>query len=244
MILQVQQLTKVFGALKAVDGVDLTLEEGELSSIIGPNGAGKSTFFNLLTSHLMADSGKIIFRNEDITNLTPYKVCWRGLAKSFQITSIFPLLSVLENVQVALQVKRGKSLNFFRSAKGELRDEALEILETVGLLRHADETSALLAHGDQKLLELAITLASEPYMLLLDEPTAGMAAEETATTIELIQRLNKERGLTILFTEHDMSVVLSISQKIMVMNYGRVIARGTPEEVRDNEEVRRVYLGE
>jgi len=244
LILQVQQLTKVFGALKAVDGVDLTLEEGELSSVIGPNGAGKTTFFNLLTSHQRADSGKIIFRNEDITNLTPYKVCRRGLAKSFQITSIFPQLSVVENVQLALQVKRGKSLNFFRSAKGEFREEALEIVETVGLLRHAYETSALLAHGDQKLLELAITLASEPYLLLLDEPTAGMAAEETATTIKLIQRLNKERGLTILFTEHDMGVVLSISQKIMVMNYGRTIAYGTPEEVRDDEEVRRVYLGE
>lgn len=244
MILQVQQLSKTFGALRAVDGVDLTLEEGELSSIIGPNGAGKTTFFNLLTSHLRADSGKIIFRNEDITNLTPYKVCWRGLAKSFQITSIFPQLSVVENVQLALQVKRGKSLNFFGSAKGKFREEALEIVETVGLLRHAYETSILLAHGDQKLLELAITLASEPYLLLLDEPTAGMAAEETATTIKLIQRLNKERGLTILFTEHDMGVVLSISQRITVMNYGRVIAWGTPEEVKDNEEVRRVYLGE
>lgn len=243
-LLETQAVVKHFGELRAVDGVDLACEKGELCSVIGPNGAGKTTLINLITGQLRSDAGKIIFRGEDITNLQPYDITKRGLARSFQITSIFPRLTALENVQVAMQAKRRKSLNFFSSAKNELRDESLKILETVGLARHATEVSGELSHGDQKLMELAIGLAEDPYLLLLDEPTAGMGSEETITTMRLIQKLNREQGLSILFVEHDMDVVLTISQRIVVMAKGTIIAQGEPGEISRNEVVRRVYLGE
>lgn len=243
-MLEVRQLGKSFGGFRAVDAVSITIQEHELSSIIGPNGAGKSTLFNLLSGVLRADFGKIIFCGEDITTLSSPEICRRGLVKSFQVTQIFPRLSALKNVQVAMQVNRKKSLNFFSQSNKVFQDEALEILKTVGLAAHAESAAGFLSHGDQKLLDLAICLASEPRLLLLDEPTAGLGPKETATTVDLIQRLNRERGLTIMFTEHDMTIVLGISQRITVMHQGRIIVEGRPDEIRGNEQVHRIYFGE
>jgi len=243
-LLESHGLVKNFGGQRAVDRVDLKCEEGELCAIIGPNGAGKTTFLNLITGVVRCTSGKVTFNAEDITDLPSYSIAEKGLAKSFQITSIFPRLTVVENVQVAMQAKRKRSLNCFVSAGKLFREESLEILEMVGLSKHADEVSGELSHGDQKLIELAIGLAMEPRLLLLDEPMAGIGSEERVNTGRLIQRLNHDRGLTILFIEHDMDIVLRISQRIIVMAKGAIIAEGRPEEIKQNEEVRRVYLGE
>jgi branched-chain amino acid transport system ATP-binding protein len=243
-LLETRGLVKRFGGQKAVNGVDLRFEEGELCSIIGPNGAGKTTFFNLLSGQLKSDGGEVIFRGENITNSPPYKIAEKGIAKSFQITSIFPRLTVLENVQVAMQTKQKRSLNFLSSAKKVFYEESYGILEMVGLASHANEVSGELSHGDQKLIELAIGLAGDPHLLLLDEPMAGLASEERMTTGKLIHGLNQERGLSILFVEHDMDVVLTISKRIVVMDKGSIIAQGKPEDIKQNEEVRRVYLGE
>ncbi|MFQ5878895.1 MAG: ABC transporter ATP-binding protein [Dehalococcoidia bacterium] len=243
-ILKVEGLTKHFGGLRAVDGVDFNVQKGEISSIIGPNGAGKTTFFNLLTGHLPPDSGRVIFRGEDITKRPPHEICKRGIGRSFQRINIFPMLPVFVNIQVAVLSQQGKSLNLFFPAKNMAKMETTEILASVGLDSQARHIAGSLSHGDQKRLELAIALANNPELLLLDEPTTGMSPQETASTIALIEQVSRQRGLTLLFTEHDMDVVFSISQRITVMHQGKIIAAGTPQEVRENEEVQRVYLGE
>jgi len=241
---RVEAITKSFGGLTAVDRVSFELKEGELSSIIGPNGAGKTTLFHLLTGRLKADNGGIYFKGKEITGMSPHEICRKGIGRSFQRTNIFPRLSAFENVQVAVMSWKRKSRNIFLKAEKMHNEETNEILESIGLGEKKDTMAGLLAHGDQRLLEIGITLGTHPELILLDEPTAGMSPEESGKTVELIQRLARERKLTLLFIEHDMNVVFSISEKIRVMHMGRVIAEGSPEEVRANEEVQRIYLAE
>ena len=243
-MLTVEKVKKSFDGFAAVDGVSFELEKGELCAIIGPNGAGKTTLFNLITGHLPVDEGKLVFKEIDITRMPSHKICRLGMGRSFQRTNIFPRLTVFQNIQAAVLVHRGESLNFFKPVDSFFREETEVILQRVGLKDYGEAVSGSLSYGFQKQLELGIALASEPELLLLDEPTAGMSAQETHQTIELIGRITRERGLTLLFTEHDMEVVFSISERILVLHQGRLIAGGSPEEVRNNPDVRKVYLGE
>jgi len=243
-MLRVEEIDKSFGGLMAVNGVSFQIEKGELSSIIGPNGAGKTTLFNLLTGHLSPDKGRILFKEREVTGLSPHGICNLGIGRSFQRTNIFPRLSAFDNVQVAVMSWGRKSSNIFLRAQKMLREETNEILESVGLGDKEEMTAGLLAHGDQRRLEIGIALGSHPELLLLDEPTAGMSPEESGRTVELIQRLARERGLTLVFIEHDMNVIFRISEKIRVMHMGSIIAEGRPEEVRANEDVQRIYLAE
>jgi len=243
-LLSVVDVSVTFGAVQALTGVSLDVRRGEIVAIIGPNGAGKTTFFNLVTGHLRPDAGAVILNGRDITGLAPHDVCRLGMGRSFQRTNIFPRLTVFENVQAAFISHRGRGLHFFARVESLFRDETYAVLESVGLQERAGEVSGFLSHGNQKQLELGIALASEPDLLLLDEPTAGMSATETRETIRLIERITRQRGLTLLFTEHDMEVVFSIAQRISVLHQGRLIAEGAPAEVRSDPEVRRVYLGE
>ena len=244
MLLRVEKVTKSFGGFAAVVDVNLTVEKGQMACIIGPNGAGKSTLFNLITGHLEPSRGRVFFHDREITGMHPYKICQLGIGRSFQRTNIFPRLSVFDNVQVAVLSHQRKSLNLHTPAKRLAQRETYALLEQVGLTDEAHSVGGILAYGFQKQLELGIALASEPEILLLDEPTAGMSPQETASTIALIGRIARERGLTLLFTEHDMDVVFSIAERITVVHQGRVLAEGTPDEVRQNLEVQRVYLGE
>jgi len=244
MLLRVEKVTKAFDGFVAVQDVDLSVTQGQMACIIGPNGAGKSTIFNLITGHLQPTRGKIFFHDRDITGLPPYTICQLGMGRSFQRTNIFPRLSVFDNVQVAVLAHRKKTRNFFTPSKKLVQDETYALLAQVGLAEEALSISGMLSYGFQKQLELGIALASEPELLLLDEPTAGMSPQETANAIALIAKIVRERGLTLLFTEHDMDVVFSIAEKITVLHQGQVLAEGTPTEVRSNPEVQRVYLGE
>ncbi len=243
-MLDVRGVTKSFSGFTAVDGVTLSVLSQGITAVIGPNGAGKSTLFNLLTGHLHADSGTVSFEGADITGAAPYDICRMGVGRSFQHTNIFRKLTVFENIQAALIAHGGRAGDFWSRTGLLFRDEAFAILTSLGLADQADTVADSLSHGNQKQLELGIALASEPALLLLDEPTAGMSAAETRDTIRLIERIARERSLTLLFTEHDMEVVFSIAQKITVLHQGRVIAEGATAEVRANPEVRRVYLGE
>ena len=244
MIFEVERLSKAFGGLMAVYNVDLKVKEGDIHAIIGPNGAGKTTFFNLVTGYLTPTSGKVKFKGQDITGLPPYKICRKGVARSFQKVNIYPKLTAFENVQLAVLSKHGKTLNLFRPSKNMDVRETEEILEDVGLVDQAQVTADSLSHGDKKRLELAVTLGNEPELLLLDEPTAGMSSEETEATMLLVEKFSRERNLTVLFTEHDMTVVFGISKRITCLHQGAVLAEGTQEEIKQNEEVQRVYLGE
>jgi branched-chain amino acid transport system ATP-binding protein len=243
-VLEARELRKSFDGFQAVAGVSLSVTQGQTAAIIGPNGAGKTTFFNLITGHVRPDAGAVVLEGRDITGVAPHDVCRLGMGRSFQRTNIFPRLTVFQNVQAAYLSHRGRGRNLWSRVEHLYRDETDALLASLGLSAHAGEVSGFLSHGAQKQLELGIALASEPRLLLLDEPTAGMSAGETRETIRLIDRITRERGLTVLFTEHDMEVVFSIAQKITVLHQGRVIADGTPTEVRADPEVRRVYLGE
>jgi len=242
-MLRIEDIDKSFDEFMAVNGAGLNVGKGELVAVIGPNGAGKTTLFNLITGQLKPDKGKITFMEEDITNLPPYQICKKGIARSFQIVNIFHRLSVFGNVQVAVLSQQRRSNRLFRPAKSMGVEETNKILESVGLLDKAHSIAGSLSHGDQRILELAIALGNEPMLLILDEPTAGMSPEETIATMDLIKRLASMRGLTILFCEHDMDVVFGIAQSIMVMHQGRTLIQGSPEEVRQNEEVLKAYLG-
>jgi branched-chain amino acid transport system ATP-binding protein len=242
-MLRIEGIDKSFDEFMAVNGAGLNVGKGELVAVIGPNGAGKTTLFNLITGQLKPDKGKITFMEEDITNLPPYQICKKGIARSFQIANIFHRLSVFGNVQVAVLSQQRRSNRLFRPAKSMGVEETNSILESVGLLDKALNVAGSLSHGDQRILELAIALGNEPMLLILDEPTAGMSPEETIATMDLIKRLASMRGLTILFCEHDMDVVFGIAQSIMVMHQGRTLIQGSPEEVRQNEEVLKAYLG-
>jgi len=245
LILATKGLTKDFGGLRAVDNVDFTLEESEIRSIIGPNGAGKTTFFNLLTGYLKPTSGKILFRGEDITGLPQYLICRKGIAKSYQITSIFPHLTVFENVRIAAQ-QRVTTYNFWGSPQRmkEVNERVIQVLEDVQLIEEKDNLADNLSYGQKRHLEIAITLATQPQILLLDEPTAGMTPEETFETMDLIKKLRKERGITIVIVEHDMRVVMGISDRVTVFHNGKILAEGTPREIHNDREVQKVYLGE
>jgi branched-chain amino acid transport system ATP-binding protein len=242
-MLHVEAVEKSFGEFMAVVGANLTVGKGELVAVIGPNGAGKTTLFNLITGHLKIDKGRIQFKGEDISSLPPYDICSKGIARSFQIVNIFPRLTVFENVQVAVLSEQKKSSRLFRPAHKLAVEETHSILDSVGLSHKAVNIAGSLSHGDQKILEIAIALGNEPELLILDEPTAGMSPEETAATMELIKKLAGARGLTILFCEHDMEVVFSVAQSIMVMYQGRTIVQGKPETVRRNQDVQEAYLG-
>lgn len=240
-ILKTESLVKNFGGLRAVDEVNFRLEEGQLQSIIGPNGAGKSTFFKLITGELHPDRGGIWFRGEDITALPQYAISHRGMSVAYQLTNIFPRLTTLENIRVAMQ-SRKTTYNFWsrKEALRGLREKSASILETVELASKRDELACNLSHGEQRHLEMGIALATDPVLLLLDEPTAGMSPEETERTIQLIRGI--ARGRTIILVEHKMKVVMKISDKITVLHDGRILAEGKPEEIQANERVQEVYL--
>jgi branched-chain amino acid transport system ATP-binding protein len=242
-MLEIQGLVKSFDDFLAVNEVSLRVQKGEIVAVIGPNGAGKTTFFNLITGILQRDRGQVLFKGEDISGLPPFEICQRGIGRSFQIVNIFPRLTVFENVQVAVLSHQRKSNVLLRPAKNLAVAETRGLLESVGLAGKERDIVGSLSHGDQKILEIAIALGNEPELLILDEPTAGMSPEETLATIELIKRLARTRGLTILFCEHDMDIVFSISQSIMVMHQGQTLIQGTPEEVRNHPEVQSAYLG-
>jgi branched-chain amino acid transport system ATP-binding protein len=243
-LLEVRGLRRAFGGIHAVDGVDLAVPAGEVRALIGPNGAGKTTFFNLLTGHLTPDAGQVRFASEPLTGLRPHEVWRRGLARTFQIPAIFPNLAVVENVQAALLSWRRRTLSLRGRARDLHRAEASDLLSRVGLAREAERPAGVLAYGDLKKLELAIALANEPRLLLLDEPAAGMAPAERRDLMALVERIVRGGGLTLLFTEHDMDVVFAVADRITVLHQGRVIADGPPAAVRADPEVQRVYLGE
>ena len=242
-MLQVEGLMKSFDDFTAVNGANLAVGKGEIVAVIGPNGAGKTTLFNLITGALKRDRGRIVFKGEEISELPPYDICKKGISRSYQIANIFPRLTVFENVQVAVLSYQRRNSNLFRPAQTLAVKETRSILESMGLSGREKNIAGSLSHGDQKILEIAIALGNEPELLILDEPTAGMSPEETQATMELVKRLGKQRGLTILFCEHDMDIVFSIAQSIMVMRHGQTIIQGSLEEVRSNKEVQEAYLG-
>ncbi len=241
--LEVRDAWKRYGRVPAVAGVSLRLPRGEVRALIGPNGAGKTTLINLVTGQVSCDRGVVFFRGERISGLPPHRICRRGISRTFQITATFGTLTALENVQVALLASRGRSRDLFSRGAPLLREEALDLLKQVGLADQADKRSATLALGDLKRLELAIALANQPELLLLDEPTAGMAPHERMELIALVVGIVRDRGLTVLFTEHDMDVVFAAAERIMVLHQGQVIAEGSPQAVRENRQVQEIYLG-
>jgi branched-chain amino acid transport system ATP-binding protein len=243
-LLDVRDLSKSFDGFQAVGGVSFSVPRGSISAIIGPNGAGKTTLFNLITGHLRPDAGSVSFKDREITGIAPHDLCRLGMGRSFQRTNVFPRLTVFQNIQAAFLCHRGRGWNLMARVDSFYREETQALLDSVGLLDKAGEVAGFLSHGNQKQLELGITLALEPEILLLDEPTAGMSAQETRESIRLIERIAYERGLTLLFTEHDMAVVFAIAHRITVLHQGQVIADGAPDEVRRHPDVRRVYLGE
>lgn len=242
-MLHVKGIYKAFGDFKAVRGANLRVEKGERVAVIGPNGAGKTTLFNLITGQLRADSGTIRFEGENIARLPAHKICRRGIARSFQIANIFPRLTVFRNVQVSILSQQKLSEKLFYPAQKLAVAETHAILHSVGLTDKANDIAGSLSHGDKRVLEIAIALGNEPRLLVLDEPTAGMSPEETKTTMALIRQLADNRGLTILFCEHDMEVVFNVAEQIMVMRHGETLVQDSPEAVKANTEVQEAYLG-
>lgn len=242
-ILDVRNIRKSFGSLRAVRDVSLALKQGERRALIGPNGAGKTTLFNLVSGRLRADDGEIRYCGIAIEALPPHHICRLGIARTFQITSIYPQLSALANVQVALFAGLGHAHRVFRNAAGMDREEALTALRDVGLLERASAIGGELSYGDQKRLELAIALALKPSLLLLDEPTAGVETNTRREIVDLVKRLCAEHSMTLLFCEHDMEAVFAIADRITVLHQGAVVAEGVPDEIRGNQMVRAIYLG-
>ena len=243
-VLRVEGLRKAFGGVTAVAGVSLALRRGEIRALIGPNGAGKSTLFNILAGQLQPDAGVVEFDGRRITGLPSHAIARLGVGRTFQITATFATLTALENVQVARVSHLGRSGALLTPAARLEAEPARALLAEVGLADHAARPAGELAYGDLKKLELAIALAGEPSLLLLDEPTAGMAAAERVSLMALAAALARERTLTVLFTEHDMDVVFAVADRIVVLHEGRVITEGLPAEVRENRQVQAVYLGE
>jgi branched-chain amino acid transport system ATP-binding protein len=241
LLLRAEGLTMRFGGLVALNGVSFAVQRDEIRAIIGPNGAGKSTFFNCLTGVLRPSSGRILFNGEDITGLPPDRISRKGIARSYQITNILPNATTLENVRIAAQSRRYRwSLLTHHRAYRDIIERAEAVLQAVGLHGKGDELAANLSHGEQRHLEIGIALATEPELLCLDEPTAGMSAAETRDTMALIRRIAP--NLTILVVEHDMQVVMELAQRITVLHYGEVLAEGTPAEIRQNPRVLEAYL--
>jgi branched-chain amino acid transport system ATP-binding protein len=243
-VFRTEHLTRRFSGFTAVNDVSLAIPEGGVRTIIGPNGAGKTTFFNLLSGALPPSEGKIFFRDQDITDLEPYRRARLGIARSFQITNIFGRLSVEENVRLGVQAVMDGKANFFAPLKNraQIRETVDRILGDIGLTGQRSYRAENLSHGDQRRLEIGLVLASDPPVLLLDEPLAGMSPTETHETVELVKRISA--GRTILLVEHDIDVVMAISTTITVFQTGTVLASGTPAEIRANESVQRAYLGE
>lgn len=243
-LLTVQGLCKTFGGVAAARDVDFALERGEMLAIIGPNGAGKSTVFNMIGGQLRPDRGKVLLDGEDITGTAPQKRFRRGVGRTFQVAQTFLSMNVAENVQMALISGSGQSRGLWTPARERHRDRALELLAQVGMADSADRPCSALAYGDVKRVELAIALAGRPKLLLMDEPTAGMAPKERAALMDLTASIAETRGIGVLFTEHDMDVVFGHAARVIVLLRGRIIATGTPDEVRQNEEVKHAYLGD
>jgi branched-chain amino acid transport system ATP-binding protein len=246
IVLETRNLRKEFDGLVAVADVSLRVREGELHAIIGPNGAGKTTLFNLISGVLPPTSGQVFLRGREITGLPPHQIARRGIGRSFQITNLFPNLTVLESVRLAAQARGRHSLRFWAHYRRyrQYEERAIAIIHQVGLTGREHFLARALPHGDQRKLEIALLLATEPDVLLLDEPTAGMASGEIPALVDLIHRLREEGGRTILLVEHKMDVVMNLSDRITVMHQGRVLAEGTPAEISANEQVQRAYLGE
>ena len=244
-ILEIKNVSKHFGHVAALSNVNLSIQGGEITSLIGPNGAGKTTFYNVVTGKFHPTSGHILFKGEDITGLPPFKIWKKGISRSFQITNIFKRLTVLENIRTALIVHSGRSFNFFRLVDNldDLNERSLHILKLIGLEERKDMPCYAISHGDMRIVEVGIVLASEPKLVFLDEPTAGMNPEETRRMVELIKELFRTTGTTFFLTEHDMNVVFSISHRVVVLNYGEILADGTPKEIGQNDEVKKAYLG-
>jgi branched-chain amino acid transport system ATP-binding protein len=243
-LLEIDGLSKRFGGVVASDEISLNVPQGELHAIIGPNGAGKTTLIGQLAGELVSDAGRIRFEGRDVTALPTYRRSQLGLARSFQITSLFPDFTALDNVALAVQAHAGHSFHFWRPARQQasLREPARAALERVGLASRADMLVSKLSHGEHRQLEIAMALATGPRLLLLDEPMAGMGPEESARMVSMLRELKRE--LTILLIEHDMEAVFALADRITVLVYGRIIASGTPEAIRANQEVRQAYLGE
>jgi branched-chain amino acid transport system ATP-binding protein len=242
-VLRVEGIQKSFDGFMAVAAADLVVEKGEIVAVIGPNGAGKTTLFRIITGEHKPDKGRILFRGEEITGLPPHEICRKGVGISFQVVNIFNRMTVFDNVQVAVLSQWKMTNRIFAPARRLAVEETERILRNVGLIDKAGAVSGSLSHGDQKALEIAIALGSKPDLLILDEPTAGMAPEETAAAIQLIHRMTDELGLTILFCEHDMELVFSIADRIMVMHQGKSLIQANPDEVKCNKQVQEAYLG-
>jgi branched-chain amino acid transport system ATP-binding protein len=245
-LLQVEHLKKSFGGLRVTDDVSFTIQPQEIAAIIGPNGAGKTTLFNQITGHLPPDGGRILFGSADLMGLMPQRIVKMGIGRSFQVASIFPDETVLDNVRAACMSNLNQTRNLWRPVEQFSRatEQAYPILESLGLEQRADRMAYELAHGDQKLLDIGIALALEPKLLLMDEPTAGMSPEERQLTRQLIKKLWTQYRLTLIFIEHDMDMVFGIAERIIVLNHGALIADETPESIRSNKEVITAYLGE
>jgi branched-chain amino acid transport system ATP-binding protein len=245
-LLQVDGVSRRFGSLVAVDAVSMSVEQGELRAVIGPNGAGKTTFFNLISGFLRPSNGHILFDSEDVTRLLPARRVWRGIARTFQVTEVFPELSVRENLRIAVEVAQGYRLRpwLSRAAAFAVEERVAVLLGEGGL---ADKAAALvgeLSHGDQRAAEIMMAIALKPRLLLLDEPTAGMGDQETYTITALIRRLHRESGLTIVLIEHDMRVIFHLADRISVLDRGRLLAEGTPSEIAADAAVQAAYLGQ
>lgn len=243
-VFQAIELRKHFDGVQAADGVSLAVERGEFRAIIGPNGAGKSTFFNMITGFVVPDSGRILFEGRDITGEPPYRLFHQGVSRTFQITNVLADLSVLENVQIALLSRHRRFFDIFSHAATAYVEDSRALLDLVALKGLDAAKAGTLSHGDQKRLELAVALANKPRLLLLDEPTAGMAALERVESIRTVRRIARELGLTVIFTEHDMQVVFAVADQITVLHQGRILTEGRPERIRDSREVQEIYLGE
>jgi len=243
-VLEISNLSKQFGGVKASDNISLAIHANEIHAVIGPNGAGKTTLVSQLSGSLQPDGGTIRFRGKDITSLPTFKRSALGLARSFQITSLIMSLSVLDNVALGVQAHRGHSFRFWKPARAikPLRDRAREILEQIELTGQDDRKVSSLSHGERRQVEIAVALATDPTLLLLDEPMAGMGSSESAQMVQILKRMKGEK--TIVLIEHDMDVVFALADRISVLVYGQIIATGSPDEIRQNEDVRRAYLGE
>jgi len=245
-LLRVENVSKHFGSLIAVDNVSMTVEPGELRAVIGPNGAGKTTFFNLISGFLTQTSGQIIFDGQDISGMLPARRVWRGIARTFQITEVFPELTIRENLKIAVEVASGYRLRMWQSEEADVdvKKRVVELLDVSGLNQNADRLVGDLAYGDQGATEIMMALALKPRLLLLDEPTAGMGDQETYNITQLIRRLHKDGKLTIVLIEHDMRVVFHLADRIMVLDQGKFLAEGTPPEIAANKAVQTAYLGQ